>query len=189
MFLPVQNKPLAIASFKDLVTEIPNLVTKDVAEELREFALDKDLSGLHRRGSKSGDCFASFYTCLVFQHNHRIYDILDSAWEQFCAVNNPLIDFIEPYEIKSYVEGDVFGPHSDILINTERGLERKMNLIIQLSDEKEYDGGDLLIGANRCSRKQGTGIFFPSHYIHSVTEITRGTRFSLVGHAWGPRFK
>lgn len=189
MFLPIQNKPKIVTEFRNLVTEIPDLISEELAEELRTFALNKDFSGLHRRGSKSKDCVASFYTCLVFQHDHRVYEILDSAWKQFCAINNPLIDFIEPYEIKSYVEGDVFSPHSDILINNDMGLERKMNLIVQLSSETEYDGGDLMIGSSSCSRKQGTGIFFPSHYIHSVTEITRGNRCSLVGHAWGPRFK
>lgn len=189
MFLPVLNKPDVVDEFENLTTEIPNLISKEVAEELRQFALDTKVSGLHHRGSKSAECFASFYTCLVFQHNHGIYEILDPAWEKYCAIHKPLIDFIEPYEIKSYTEGDVFGPHHDRLINRSLGLERKMNLIVQLSDENDYAGGDLIVGQHTCSREQGTGIFFPSHYTHSVTEITSGNRFSLVGHAWGPCFR
>lgn len=187
MFLPVQNKPNSSSDYLSAILEIPNLISKELAQELREFALNTEVSGLHRRGSKTpGYVRASFYTCLVFQHNSSVYDKLDSAWQEYCNLKNPNITFIEPYEIKSYVEGDSFGIHSDILIAKNEDVERKSNLIVQLSDANEYEGGDLYIGSVKCSRNFGTGIFFPAKYLHCVTEVTRGTRFSLIGHAWGP---
>lgn len=187
MFLPVQNKPKVSFDYSRMVVEIPNLIDKDMAFELRNFALNSEISGFHRRGSKTPEiCKASFYTCLVFHHDHAIYEKLDSAWKKYTEIKKPVIDFIEPYEIKSYIEGDEFSNHNDIVTSVDNTLKRKTNLIVQLSDSDEYEGGDLLVGPFKCSRHFGTGIFFPSEYIHSVTTIIKGTRFSLIGHAWGP---
>ena len=187
MFLPVQPKPESSGSYLDELIQLPNLISKELAEELKTFALNTDVSGWHRRGSKTpGYVSASFYTCLVFQHNSSVYNTLDAAWEQYQQLKNSNITFIEPYEIKSYTEGDKFGLHSDILMSKNHDFERKINLVVQLSDEHEYEGGDLYIGSIKCPRTFGTGIFFPAKYLHCVTEVTRGERFSLIGHAWGP---
>ena len=187
MFLPVQNKPDSSTGDYSAIVEIPNIIDKNQADQLKKFALDAKVSGRHRRGSKTPTYVqASFYTCLVFQHNSSIYSVLDSVWEQYCINKSPNITFIEPYEIKSYVKDDCFGIHNDILISKKQDFERKINLIVQLSDSDEYEGGDLFVGTVKCSRKFGTGIFFPAKYLHSVTTVTSGERFSLVGHAWGP---
>lgn len=187
MFLPMQNKPKSSADYQEAILEIPNIIDRELAEQLKRFSLNTEVSGRHRRGSKTpGIVQASFYTCLVFEHNSNVYKVLDPIWEQFCIDKNPNITFLEPYEIKSYVKDDCFGAHNDILVSTNRDVERKVNLIVQLSDEDEYEGGDLMIGAVKCSRKFGTGIFFPAKYVHSVTTVTNGERYSLIGHAWGP---
>lgn len=190
MFLPVQNKPQVSFDYSRMVIEVPNLISKEIGDELKSFAANSEVSGLHRRGSKTPQiCKASFYTCLVFHHDHPIYELLDPAWKHYCNLKDPNITFIESYEIKSYVVGDEFGNHNDIITSVDDTLARKINLIVQLSDEDDYDGGDLLVGPFKCSRKFGTGIFFPCQYVHSVTPITSGTRFSLIGHAWGPAAK
>jgi predicted 2-oxoglutarate/Fe(II)-dependent dioxygenase YbiX len=190
MFLPMQNKPSSSADYEEAILEIPNIIDKELAEQLKSFSLNAEVSGRHRRGSKTPNVVqASFYTCLVFQHNSPVYKILDPVWEQFCINKNPNITFLEPYEIKSYVKDDCFGAHNDILVSKNRDVERKVNLIVQLSDGDEYEGGDLMVGAVKCSRKFGTGIFFPARYVHSVTTITNGERYSLIGHAWGPLSK
>lgn len=187
MFLPVQPKPKTVFEYARMAVEIPNLITKEMADDLKAFALDSDKSGFHRRGSNTPSvCAASFYTCLVFQYDHPIYEILDHAWKQYFEIRPSNITFIEPYEIKSYVVNDGFGNHNDINISEDDLLERKINLIVQLCEEDEYEGGDLLVGPFKASRKFGTGIFFPSDRVHSVTPVTNGTRFSLIGHAWGP---
>lgn len=187
MFLPVQHKPDSSGNYVDAIVEVPNLITKELANELRAFALDSELSGWHRRGSKTPQYVrASFYTCLLCVYENAVYPILDRAWEQYEKSKNSNITFLEPYEIKSYVQGDQFSLHSDILISKNNDVERKINLVVQLSDEHEYEGGDLYIGSIKCPRTFGTGIFFPAKYLHCVTEVTRGERFSLIGHAWGP---
>lgn len=103
--------------------------------------------------------------------------------------------------------GDWFEWHSDIDWNITEHLEslhenkykRKISVIIQLTDPKEYDGGRLLVGNElRCESdldseaeylQQGTVIFFPSWYKHKVTQITRGTRYSFTIWLLGPPWK
>jgi len=186
MFLPVQHKPETTSDYTNLITVVPNLITKDLADQLKKFAKDEAISGWHRRGSKNPTIKASFYTCLVFHHNVPIYDILDAACVNYIKEKNSKLTFLEPYEIKLYIENDNFDYHHDILISNNCETERKINLLIQLSDDTDYEGGDLYVGSTKCPRMFGCGIFFPAKYPHCVTEITKGERYSLIGHAWGP---
>lgn len=60
---------------------------------------------------------------------------------------------------------------------------RKISYIIQLSDESEYEGGDLEVfdgNSHIAPKKQGTVIMFPSYICHRVSPVTKGTRWSLV---------
>ena len=83
--------------------------------------------------------------------------------------------------------------HIDAFFNTS--LPRKISFTIQLSDEKQYDGGDLLIyhsdfdKPKKAPRKKGSVTVFFSMFIHQVTPVTRGTRHSLVGWVSGPPLK
>lgn len=73
--------------------------------------------------------------------------------------------------------------------------DRKMSVVIQLSDTDSYEGGDFYIklGTNAFTepkfRDQGTAIFFPSFLLHKITEVTKGTRNSLVTWLNGPSWK
>lgn len=61
---------------------------------------------------------------------------------------------------------------------------RKLSCVLQLSDPKDYEGGDLQmnIGASILTvpREKGLLCFFPSFVLHRVTPLTGGTRKSLV---------
>ena len=65
---------------------------------------------------------------------------------------------------------------------------RKLSVILQLSDENIYEGGDVCIRDNPISRKQGTVVVFPSFLEHNVNMVTSGTRHSLVLWVYGPPF-
>jgi PKHD-type hydroxylase len=71
---------------------------------------------------------------------------------------------------------------------------RKLSIVVQLTDENEYEGGDLelILGAGddtvKMTRKRGKVIMFPSYIIHQVTPITKGQRHSLVGWITGKPF-
>ena len=72
---------------------------------------------------------------------------------------------------------------------------RKISYSIQLSDEDEYEGGDLVIFPDDITdeeklsfRRKGTIILFPSYRAHCVTPVTKGTRNAIVGWVHGNAF-
>jgi len=93
----------------------------------------------------------------------------------------------EPIQFTSYSgnNNEHFGWHLDM----DGGFKsrRKLSLVIQLSDQKDYEGGELLIDTGAQNGKpvtscktQGSMIFFPSYLLHKVTPVTSGHRYSLV---------
>ncbi len=77
---------------------------------------------------------------------------------------------------------------------------RKVSITIQLSDSEEYEGGDLEIStggkgesgfANSivCPRGAGVGVLFPSYMMHRVSEVSKGTRKSLVLWVGGGHYR
>ena len=80
---------------------------------------------------------------------------------------------------------------------------RKLSFSLQLSDEDDYEGGDMILAYPKVStciedpqyeyvhvpRKRGTMVVFPSYTLHCVKPVTKGTRRSLVGWMMGVPFK
>ena len=79
-------------------------------------------------------------------------------------------------------EGDHYNWHMDY--GAGRMSIRKLSLCFQLSDPKDYKGGnlELLYGADPVSagKERGTAVVFPSYTMHKVTPIAQGKRYSLV---------
>ena len=72
---------------------------------------------------------------------------------------------------------------------------RKLSLVIQLSDPSEYEGGELQIQnyntkntISTIPKQKGLITIFPSYLLHRVTPITKGTRKSLVWWVGGSQF-
>lgn len=60
---------------------------------------------------------------------------------------------------------------------------RKLSVSVQLSDTKDYEGGQLLINDGNilpASFEQGSINIFPSYLQHTVTEVTKGDRWAIV---------
>lgn len=76
-----------------------------------------------------------------------------------------------------YKKGSFFSPHTDRI-----GLfgNRKLTLIIQLSEKDSYEGGVLIINNNPISKQIGNLVLFDSGVIHEVTKLSSGERFVLV---------
>ena len=193
---PIKRKPKSILSptpeYVDYNTiiEIPNMISREMAENLKKYAVDETASGLHRRTPNTKDGVSGFYTCQVHEtmdihgYDNGVYELLQDAWTLNAQKTNYEILYIEPYEIKMYKEGDCFDVHHDGCLNFEETEERKMNLIIQLADTDDYVGGDLYVEDHHVSRTFGTGVFFPSNYMHRVTRLESGTRTCLIGRSW-----
>ena len=79
--------------------------------------------------------------------------------------------------------------------NKNNMYDRKISVIIQLSDGDDYEGGDFLIDpqydqpAPESMRKKGTVFAFPSFIRHKVEPVTSGIRKSFVTWVEGPAFR
>ncbi len=120
--------------------------------------------------------------------DHNIHKFLNGIWEESIIFFNSRIDFIEQYSLKGYKSGSFFSEHIDNYICVTDNIDRKLTLIVQLSEDSEYIAGDVLVDTVKLPRSIGSVIIFPSSLKHNVTKVNSGERWSLVTWAWGPAF-
>jgi len=91
----------------------------------------------------------------------------------------------ESTQISKYSKGEYYKRHQDF--GAKDHLTRKLSLTVQLSDEDDYEGGDLVFIQDiaeykeiKAFRGKGSVIVFDSRVIHEVTPVTKGVRYSLV---------
>ena len=92
---------------------------------------------------------------------------------------------VEGVQLSRYGVGQFYNQHMDFNGDqTTKPHTRKLSMSVQLSDDKSYVGGDLIIyfgGKQFISpRTKGSVIAFDSRLTHEVTPITKGERYSLV---------
>lgn len=127
----------------------------------------------------------------------------DNKWlynkvkELILTVNQKFLFDLTDLEVLQYTvyeTGEFYKKH----IDTESTLFvgdacRKLSFSVQLTDPKEYEGGELLIHTSEnaivASKEFGSITFFPSFLLHEVVPVTKGKRVSLVGWVYGPTFK
>lgn len=89
-----------------------------------------------------------------------------------------------------------YGWHQDI--GPDELSARKVSITVQLSDDSEYEGGELLfwMGGNDLEnnslvapRGKGTVVLFPSYLYHAVKPVTKGIRKSFVLWLGGGHYK
>lgn len=104
-----------------------------------------------------------------------------------------LYGFMESMQYTVY-DGDVqahYEWHIDSGGNTD--YPRKLSMVLQLSDPKDYEGGELLLlnskDADVSPKAKGLVTAFPSFRLHKVTPVTKGVRKSIVVWITGPAFK
>lgn len=101
-----------------------------------------------------------------------------------------LYGFCEDLQFTEYQgKGQHYKKHIDKIYN---GASRKLSIVIQLTDPKEYTGGELELYDGRTNvmkKDQGSLFAFPSYTLHEVKPIIKGTRHSLVAWIAGPNFK
>jgi len=181
---PICSKPNTDFNYSHTITQHDSVIPYNICD-----LCVNDCKHFQRGKSKHEHLWkAQFDSTLLTHTNHIIYKTLNKFWQDFVEKTNIKIDFIEYYEIKKYVAGDFFESHIDNYFVLDSKIDRKINLIIQLSEGVEYEGGDLIIGNKTISRNKGTVVLFPATYMHQVTEIIEGIRYSLIGHAWGPNW-
>ena len=123
-----------------------------------------------------------------------VYNRLQQSIER---ANNKYWDF-NLYSMPEHIQYTEYyddGGHYDWHMDMGAGVlsARKVSITVQLSDPNEYEGGNLQFMRGEfqedAPRGLGTVIVFPSYMLHRVSEITKGTRKSLVLWVGGEHFK
>jgi len=91
---------------------------------------------------------------------------------------------LETLQYLEYGFGNFYGTHTDN--GADQVAERKLTMVIQLSDPSEYWGGRLRVYGQtkerHAPRERGHAAIFPSHLWHRANPVWRGKRKVLV--AW-----
>lgn len=104
------------------------------------------------------------------------------------------LEKIEKLQFTHYLstESGTYHAHTDPL-NWTMPHNRKLSMSLQLSDPKDYEGGELKLHTSAnptiISKQKGMMVFFPSHTLHEVTPVTKGERYSLVAWFHGPNMR
>jgi PKHD-type hydroxylase len=119
----------------------------------------------------------------------KLTDIILDANDRF--FNFDIFGLNEGLQFTNYkAPSDKYGKHTDRRLDT---VVRKLSISIQLTDPKEYEGGELYLYEDdkgiEMKKEQGTLIIFPSYILHEVKPVTKGERNSLVAWVTGKQFK
>lgn len=100
----------------------------------------------------------------------------------------------EMMQYTSYSEGEYYNWHTDSGLLSEDPHQRKLSIIVQLSDPSDYRGGEVQIMSEDGSmmvlpKVRGSVIVFDSRTRHRVRKVESGVRKSLVGWVVGPKWK
>ena len=176
----------------NLYAYLKDAFTKEECETIIKIAKDKGLIKAKTKGesdvrkSKISWLFPMDDIEWVFR---RVTDITLNLNERF--FNFDIFGLNEGFQFTNYkAPSDTYGKHVDRGFND---VVRKLSISIQLTNPKEYEGGELYLydedKGTLMDKKQGTLILFPSYVVHEVMPVTKGERNSLVTWVTGNQFK
>ena len=89
--------------------------------------------------------------------------------------------------INRYRVGMSYGPHFDrafMIGANNRQIRADLSATLFVSPPDDYDGGELCLGKDggdgRVKLDAGSLLLYPSCMLHSVPEVTRGTRLAII---------
>lgn len=185
MYFPNSPKPAFELDFNRKIFVKENVFGNDICNDLIAFGKTNVNKGINKY---PGQFSVSFHSCLL-PLDHPVHEALQATWNNIHDFYNIDFDFIEPYELKRYTAKDFFGKHNDNYYGLNIEQDRKLTLVAQLTDITEYDNGELTVLNSSFKINKGSIVCFPSYFPHAVNKITSGTRWSLIGWAWGPYWK
>ena len=181
---------------KTLVAEDAKVGTKE--KEKKEFTLD-----YHIKNPNSGIVPRTRITDIKWiRLNENTNWLFKKIIDKINEVNSKNFDlqlkFVEDLQFSEYTEekGGFYSKHRDC--GDKKSLDnyvdiRKLSFTIQLTDENEYEGGQLIFHIDEEEKKapksKGTIVFFESDILHEVTPVTKGVRHSLVSWVQGPNLR
>lgn len=185
---------------------IPSFFSADVCNALVQRCAQKEKNfakvGTNIDGQAQGRIdFEARRSKIAWLNIFDIEEIYNSLMVQIKQVNRTHYNFdishgISEIQFTEYNSDNYghYGWHMDVFYRAQNYHDRKLSVSIQLTDPNTYEGGNLEF--DKCdplptdlSRPLGSVIIFPSFQYHRVTEVTKGTRYSLVTWIEGPKWR
>jgi predicted 2-oxoglutarate/Fe(II)-dependent dioxygenase YbiX len=176
-----------------------NCFTKEQCQYLIKLCDENSVLSTDYEHNKTGSHNETRPLDLV-QNNSYSLDLIKHKWvyDQLIKIMNECnehflfdINKLEIINLIKYNIGDHYKKHHDLLM--EMDGSRKLTISIQLSDSEDYTGADLILHTGEipvlAGRVASEGIVFVANIVHEVTAITKGTRYALVVHCSGPKWK
>lgn len=120
-------------------------------------------------GTSSDDMHRRYEEFLILDD-----EILNLIFEK---IKNFGVKKIKEGRILCYKKGCFFNMHTDAYVGK---LHRYKTVLIQLSDEHEYEGGELIIENKIMDKKIGTTVMIDATVLHGMKVLKNGVRFSFV---------
>lgn len=149
------------------------------------------------KGSRSDEAYRS--SAISWFDPHREKDIVERLMQFVDASNrtNFGVDIVAPYELQfTEYHGTRRGKydwHQDVWLESPRPFDRKLSVVVQLSEPDDYEGGTFeFFGVQHPGvtfAPRGSMLIFPSFLQHRVLPVTKGLRRSLVTWVEGPRWR
>lgn len=148
-------------------------------------------------GQRSDQAYRSSTVCWLDSYADK--DIADRIM-QFVQSSNRTnfgMDIVAPFELQfTEYHGSAKGKydwHQDVWLESGRPFDRKLSVVVQLSEPEEYEGGTFeffsLQQPGPSFSARGSVLIFPSFLQHRVLPVTDGVRRSLVTWVEGPRWR
>lgn len=186
-------EPQAVAEVYDMLTpaECLELVSAGLSADSNDGGLYQHGTG----GTTYGDARKSRVAWLRRPND----PIVRRIFQMLVQINNEHFDFQIKFKADIGLQFTIYEPgghyawHRDW--NVMQLANRKLSIVLQLTDPKEYGGGGLQIfnghydSPYEAPRAQGSMLVFPSFMMHRVVPVDWGTRYSLVLWATGPKLQ
>lgn len=157
--------------------------------------------GLGFDGNTSNNLYRTSEIHWINPNDHSSKFLVDLLWYYANEANRNAFGFdinylpdIQYTKYHAYDNGK-YDWHHDTFWANPTTYDRKLSIVIQLSDPTEYTGGEFEIDPQYpqlpvdAIKQKGTVLVFPSFISHRVTPVTSGTRKSLVSWIQGPKFR
>ena len=136
----------------------------------------------------------------------------DKLYNKIIKVNDDIfkldVTAVFDFVVMKYKEGDTLDWHYDggfkydisdpeVRITNDM-MCRKMNVLVMLTDESEYEGGEFLFidptshpskAIHSIKMTAGEALIFPSFCMHRVNAVKKGRRMTLVSDLYGPMWR
>ena len=171
-----------VMEMTDFLAQIPDLAYRDNTQSYT------DENGIEQINYRSCEIFIPDQSSVFY---HAVKNVIND-------VNNESYqyDLSDKYDIQilKYRPGGHYEWHIDYGVCWHPGLDRKLSISIQLSNESQYEGGELEIRNWKgdditAPRRLGSAIVFDSRVTHRAKPVTEGERIVLVGWASGPKLR